>query len=114
VSEFIWYNETISKKGEQNMDTKMDMTNMKFCQSCGMPMAPGVEYGTEEDGSKSTDYCSYCYQNGKFTDEMTMEEMINFCIPHMAEANPNMSAEQAKEQMLRFFPMLKRWKTANQ
>lgn len=91
------------------MDTKMDITDMKFCQSCGMPMAPGVAYGTEEDGSESADYCSYCYQNGKFTDNMTMEEMIDFCTSHMVEANPGMTAQQAKEQMLRFFPMLKRW-----
>ena len=95
------------------MDTKTDITNMKFCQSCGMPMVLGVEYGTEKDGSKSNDYCSYCYQNGKFNDEMTMEEMIDFCTPHMVEANPDMTAQKAKEQMLRFFPMLKRWKTAN-
>ncbi len=39
------------------MDTKTDITNMKFCQSCGMPTTSGVEYGTEEDGSKSIDYC---------------------------------------------------------
>ncbi len=95
------------------MEEKMNMADMKFCQSCGMPMAPGVEYGTEEDGSKSADYCSYCYQNGKFTSEMTMEEMVDFCTPHMAEANPGMTAQQAKEQMLNFFPTLKRWKTEN-
>ena len=31
----------------------------RFCQSCGMPMGDTDElYGTEADGSKSTDYCS--------------------------------------------------------
>jgi len=90
--------------------TNKDMEGMKFCQSCGMPMAPGVEYGTEADGSKSTDYCAYCYKDGKFTEEMSMEQMIDFCTSHMAEANPDMTAEQAREQMLCFFPTLKRWK----
>ena len=88
----------------------MDYTNMKFCQSCGMPMTPETEYGTEANGSKSPDYCSYCYQDGKFTGDMTMEEMIDFCTPFMAKSNPDITPEQAREQMFRFFPMLKRWK----
>lgn len=88
----------------------MDWKNMNFCQSCGMPMTPPNEYGTEADGSKSGDYCSYCYQNGQFTGEMTMEEMIDFCTPLMAKNNSGMTEEQARTQMYQFFPMLKRWK----
>ena len=42
----------------------MDLKNTKFCQSCGMPMLPGIAYGTEADGSLSGDYCSYCYGSG--------------------------------------------------
>ena len=88
----------------------MDLTNMTFCQSCGMPLAPGVELGTEADGAKNPDYCGYCYKEGRFTQEMTMEEMIGFCAPMMARGNPGMTEEQARAQMDRFFPMLKRWK----
>jgi len=87
----------------------MDYKDMKFCQSCGMPLSPG-QYGSEADGSPSEDYCSYCYQNGQFTGEMTMEEMIDFCAPMMVKGNPGMSEEQAKAQMHQFFPMLKRWR----
>ena len=37
----------------------------KFCQSCGMPMKKDPEGGgTNADGSKSPDYCSYCFRNG--------------------------------------------------
>lgn len=88
----------------------MDLKNTSFCQSCGMPMTPEYDYGTEADGTKSPDYCSYCYQNGAFCGTMTMEEMIDFCAAPMAEHNPGMTAEQAKTQMRRYFPMLKRWK----
>ncbi len=88
----------------------MDVKEMKFCQSCGMPLAPGVELGTEADGSQNPDYCGYCYKGGRFTGEMTMEEMIDFCTPMMVQGNPGMTAEQAKAQMHQFFPMLKRWK----
>ncbi|MDE6261608.1 MAG: WYL domain-containing protein [Oscillospiraceae bacterium] len=88
----------------------MDFANMKFCQSCGMPLTPGVELGTEADGSHNPDYCGYCYKGGQFAGEMTMEEMIDFCAPMMVQGNPGMTEEQAKAQMHQFFPMLKRWR----
>ena len=87
-----------------------DYKSMRFCQSCGMPLAAGTPLGTEADGTENEDYCSYCYKDGKFTGEMTMEEMIDFCAPMMVQANPGMTEEQAKAQMHQFFPMLKRWK----
>ena len=40
---------------------------MKFCQSCGMPMQTAGDFGTEADGGASVDYCVYCYKNGAFT-----------------------------------------------
>jgi len=40
----------------------------KYCQSCGMPLKKDEkDGGTNDDGSKSTIYCSHCYENGKFT-----------------------------------------------
>ena len=87
-----------------------DYKSMRFCQSCGMPLAAGTPLGTEADGTENEDYCSYCYKDGKFVGEMTMDEMIDFCAPMMAQANPGMTQEQAKAQMHQFFPMLKRWK----
>jgi hypothetical protein len=49
----------------------------KICQSCGMPLSKDTEGGgTEKDGTKSTQYCSHCYQNGTFTaPDLTMNEM---------------------------------------
>ena len=83
----------------------------KFCQSCGMPMGATDEmFGTEADGTKNGDYCKYCYENGKFTADCTMDEMIDFCVPHMASANSGMSEEDARKMMSEFFPTLKRWK----
>ena len=39
----------------------------KNCQSCGMPLKKDEQGGgTNADGSKSTMYCSKCYQNGAF------------------------------------------------
>lgn len=81
----------------------------KFCQSCGMPLTGGEVYGTEKDGSPNRDYCIYCYKDGSFTGEMTMEEMIEFCIPFTLEAQPGKTREEAKAEMEQFFPLLKRW-----
>lgn len=85
--------------------------NEKFCQCCGMPMGDNNEmYGTNADGSKNTDYCKYCFEQGIFTFNGTMEEMIEICVPHMASANEKMSEEEARNSMLEWFPTLKRWK----
>lgn len=84
--------------------------NQSFCQSCGMPMGDGdTLYGTEANGEKSVDYCQYCYEKGAFTFSGSMEEMIEICVPHMVEGNPNMSAEEARNIMQQFLPALKRW-----
>jgi len=83
----------------------------KFCQSCGMPMGATDEmYGTNADGSKNEDYCKYCLENGAFTADCTMDEMIEFCVPHMASAESGMSEDEARKKMKEFFPSLKRWK----
>ena len=53
--------------------------DMKFCQSCGMPLTDNV-LGTNADGSKNEDYCMYCYKDGKFLQDCTMDEMIEHTI----------------------------------
>ena len=59
----------------------MEMENMIFCQSCAMPMMKDEDYGTNQDGSKNEEYCTYCYQSGAFTADITMEQMIEACVP---------------------------------
>lgn len=90
-----------------------------FCQSCGMPLERWNDrgggktnemYGTEKNGTKSKDFCAYCYENGKFTFSGSMREMIEVCVPHTASANNAMTPEQARDMMLEWFPTLKRWK----
>ena len=47
------------------------------CQSCGMPLKRDAHGGgTEADGSRSTKYCSHCYQDGRFVlPDITLDEM---------------------------------------
>ena len=85
----------------------------KCCQSCGMPMGETDEmYGTEANGSKSTDYCKYCYDNGAFTmPDCTLEEMIEIVADIMVKEF-GFELEDAKSQCKEGLPTLKRWKTA--
>ncbi len=82
--------------------------NREFCQSCGMPLDNKEVLGTNADNTKNEDYCKYCFEKGSFTSDCTMEEMIEFCVPHMTETG--MSEEQARSMMREFFPAMKRWR----
>ena len=65
---------------------------------------------------QNEDYCIYCYKDGAFTRDCTMEEMIDFCAQFVDEVNKNMpkpmTQEEYKQMMRQYFPMLKRWKSA--
>jgi len=84
-----------------------------FCQSCGMPLTDEL-LGTNTDGSKNEEYCIYCYKDGAFTSDCTMDEMIEFCAQFVDEVNKNipkpLTKEEYKQMMREFFPTLKRWK----
>ena len=86
----------------------------QFCQSCGMPLTSVDDCGTNADGSTNYDYCKYCYQEGKFLQDCTMDEMIEHCAQFVDEVNKQMpkpmTREEYKQMMQGFFPMLKRWK----
>ena len=85
-----------------------------YCQSCGMPLTADVESGTEGDGQSNKDYCIYCYKDGTFTNNFTMDGMIDHCIQFLDEFNKDAAQPVAKEEainnMKKFFPLLKRWK----
>ncbi len=85
------------------------MEAQNYCQSCGMPMGESDEmYGLNADGTKSADYCKYCFEDGHFTSEETMEGMIETCVPFMVKEG--MPEKQAREILLAQLPNLKRWK----
>ena len=85
---------------------------IKFCQSCGMPLTDEV-LGTNADGSKNEEYCIYCYKDGAFTGDFTMEEMAEFCTQFVDEYNKNtgqnLTREEYKQMLLQYYPSLKRW-----
>ena len=58
----------------------------KICQCCAMPIDE-TTFGTEADGSKNEEYCQYCYADGHFTKECTMDEMIELNLNYLEEFN---------------------------
>lgn len=84
----------------------------KFCQSCGMPLTDNI-LGSNADGTKNEDYCIYCFKDGAFTGDFTMEEMVQFCAQFVDEYNKNtgqsISREEYKEVLRQYYPNLKRW-----
>ena len=76
-----------------------------------MPLGEEKElYGTEADGSYSADYCIYCYRDGDFTADITLEEMVNSCLPFILQAHPKMLPAKARAIMTAALSRLKRWK----
>lgn len=81
--------------------------DMKVCQSCAMPLNDEKLYGTNKDGSKNEEYCVHCYKEGEFTSQVTMEQMIEICVPFMVQEG--MDEDKAREIMKTTIPKLKRW-----
>jgi radical SAM superfamily enzyme len=73
-----------------------------------MPLDNPDVRGTEKDGSKSMEYCSYCYQNGSFINpDMTLEEMKTL----VKEQMEKMKMDTGLINMaIGSLPNLKRWK----
>jgi len=79
----------------------------KICQSCGMPITSKDLFGTNKNGSLNSDYCKYCYLDGEFIDNVTMDEYINMCSEYSEQAG--MTNEEMKDFCTKLFPTLKRW-----
>lgn len=75
------------------------------CQSCGMPITP-EQMGRGKDGTINQHYCKWCWDNGDFLKDCTMEEMVEQCLPHMPFGTP----EENRKFLTDLLPTLDRWK----
>ena len=91
---------------------------LTYCQSCGMPLTEPELLGTNKDHTKNSDYCIYCFQDGAFTQNISMEEMIANCVQFLNGLNNNSESKITNEvivaQMREYFPQLKRWRAASE
>jgi len=74
-----------------------------------MEMKEAGDFGTEADGSKSEDYCQYCYTDGDFSTKQTLAEAVEDNIEFW-RIDGDESDNEARERIMAVFPTLKRWK----
>lgn len=90
------------------------MNEFPICQSCGMPLETPEQMGTESDGSITRKYCTYCYQNGAFTNDITLDEMIESNLKYLKEWNKetgeDFTADTARKELQAYLTTLERWK----
>ena len=68
-----------------------------------------ANYGTEADGSASSDYCAFCYRNGEFTDpDQTIDGMVASSVDFMT-TNLGFSVAEATELSNNVIRKLRRW-----
>ena len=83
-----------------------------YCESCGMYLAPD-DCGTDASGKKTGHYCKWCYEQGEYTYETTMEAMIEDCAPRLAE-NTGMTLDEAVSLMGAVLPQLEQWRAVRE
>ncbi|MGN0045912.1 MAG: zinc ribbon domain-containing protein, partial [Eggerthellaceae bacterium] len=98
----------IARELDVPISTLLEMPEACLCQSCGMTLSNPADRGCEKDGSASEDYCKYCYDQGSFTYDATMDELIESCAAFMAK-KANISVDEAVSFMGALLPTLKRW-----
>lgn len=70
-----------------------------------MPLKGPHMHGTDKNGLRIEDYCVYCYKDGEFTEDVTMDEMIRLCSRYVEGNSRNVAVVGMKLQ----YPRLKRW-----
>lgn len=101
----------ISRELEVPVMRLLDMPE-HYCQSCGMMFTGPDQHGHEADGVETDEFCRWCYENGAYTYETTMEEMIEDCAPRMAKSM-DWSVDECASLLGAILPTLSRWKKAD-
>lgn len=93
-----------------SINTLLGSPRQKICQSCGMPLEDDI-MGHDADGSINEDFCKWCYDNGSYLQDCTVEDMINFCTDIMVKEQ-GADPEKVHAYLQDFLPKLNRWKKA--
>ena len=86
----------------------LEMPPEPCCQSCALPLSNETDYGAESDGTKSEEYCTWCYPDESFTGEESLDAFIEHNAPYVAEGI-GISRDEAVSYLAVVLPTLKRW-----
>lgn len=81
----------------------------RYCQSCGMILRDPSQYAAEADGTLTDQFCKWCYDQGTYVEDITMDDMIEDCAPRLAEYMHG-TTDEAVSLMGAVLPSLKRWR----
>lgn len=103
----------ISEEFKVSINNLLGGEDHAICQSCAMPLQEVEDLGIEADGGVNTEYCSHCYQEGGFTHDRTIEEMVETNLRFLDEFNAqngsNYSEDEARAILGMHLATLKRW-----
>lgn len=103
----------VSKQFGVSIDVLLGQSEF-VCQSCSMPLKDLDDFGSGSDGGVNTEYCRYCFQDGKFTHDRTVEEMVESNLRFLDEFNAGngttYSEDEARSILKLHLLTLRRWK----
>lgn len=103
----------ISKEFNVSINSLLNLPEEPVCQSCGMDLKTLDDFGKNADDSIKGDYCKYCFQEGSFTHNRTIDEMVEFNLKFLDEYNKekglNFTPDEARVELKAFLKTLKRW-----
>lgn len=86
-------------------------TEMKYCQTCGIPL--DIDYKNLREG-KNEEYCDYCLKNGVKLYDFSMDYLIYlwglFPEEYNREVGAYYTSTELREVMSKRLPEIKRWK----
>ena len=99
--------QAISRLFGVSINTLLGSPRTLICQSCGMPLTDDI-LAKNPDGSFNERYCMWCWDGDSFSQDCTMDEMVEHCLPHMplGRADP----EACRAYLRNLVPTLGRWK----
>ena len=97
----------ISRLMDVSLNTLLGCPRELYCQSCGMPLEDEF-LGRGSDGALNEKFCKWCYDEGHFLSDCTMEEMQEQCVSILVQQGVEESA--ARQHMASILPQLERWK----
>ena len=97
----------ISRLMDVSLNTLLGCPRELYCQSCGMPLEDEF-LGRDSDCALNEKFCKWCYDEGHFLSDCTMEEMQEQCVSIMVQQGVEESA--ARQHMVSVLPQLERWK----
>ncbi|MCL2234283.1 MAG: helix-turn-helix domain-containing protein [Firmicutes bacterium] len=87
-----------------NVDANSLFDLNSVCQSCGRRFESLDDVGTNEDKTVSWDYCTPCFDDGKFYADCGLEEWVDICLQYLDDQSEE-GRKSFREQLL----TLKRW-----